>query len=176
MIIADVYSARFGRAKWDPSKCTMGLYKAIMENLLFNYGYFNSLPDTWGERRTFFMEKACLFLDSTSWSNHIKENIDIMIGSRFHGNAIAMISGKPSLCIPSDWRTVELCQFHALSMLNIEALQNTERLLGMPISSLNRLNKVKERAISNLGIFLKRNRLSTAPLDYIKKGFWPIFL
>ena len=167
--IADVYSARFGRALWDPSKCTVESHKASMENLLFDYGYFNSLPDTWGERRTFFMEKAFLFLDSTSWSNHIKEHIDIMIGSRFHGNAIAMISGKPSICIPSDWRTFELCEFHSLPMLNIEALQNTERLPKIQIFDFNAMNKAKEAAISNFGKFLERNRLSMAPLYYIKK-------
>jgi len=168
-IIADVYSARFGRALWDPSKCTVDSQKASMENLLFDYGFYNNLPDTWGERRSFFMDKACLFLDSTSWSNHIKENIDIMIGSRFHGNAIAMISGKPAVCIPSDWRTFELCQFHSLPMINIEALQNRERLPGIEIFDFNKMNIAKKRAISKFGKFLKQNRLSMAPLITLKK-------
>jgi hypothetical protein len=76
---------------------------------------------------------------------------------------------KPDHLIPSDWRTFELCEFHSLPMLNIEALQNTERLPKIQIFDFNAMNKAKEAAISNFGKFLKRNRLSMAPLYYIKK-------
>jgi hypothetical protein len=80
-----------------------------------------------------------------------------------------MISGKPAVCIPSDWRTFELCQFHSLPMINIEALQNRERLPGIEIFDFNKMNIAKKRAISKFGKFLKQNRLSMAPLITLKK-------
>ncbi len=50
-----------------------------------------------------------VFFDIPSWMEHYKD-FDFVIGTRFHGIALAIQAGIPALCLAHDSRTQELCQ------------------------------------------------------------------
>jgi hypothetical protein len=171
-IIADVYKARYGKDLWSPSMCSVETYKKDMENLLFDYGYYNQCPEEWGALRSFFMQKALLFFDSATWMNHIRDNLDIVIGSRFHGNVIAMLAGKPALFIPSDWRTYELCQFHSLPMIHLNSLPQPDGSFVTVSWDPDKMKKARSGAISSFTHFLEANSLP--PINSLKTRLEPI--
>lgn len=117
-IIADVYNARLGKNIWNPDKFQSGLYREDMNNLVFDYGFYSLDPDKWGEHREFFRQKSQIFFDIERWKDHIVASADVMVGSRFHGNTMALLSGIPAFYAPFDWRTLELCCFHGLPTLH----------------------------------------------------------
>ena len=170
-IIADVYKVRYGKGLWNPAKCIVEAYKKDMENLLFDYGYYNQNPEEWGALRSFFMQKSHLFFDCASWKNHIRDNLDIVIGSRFHGNAIAMLAGKPALCIPSDWRTYELCQFHSLPMIHVNSLPQLDSLISSVPFDLDKMTKAWSGAMAAFAHFLEANALP--PVNLLRARIEP---
>jgi Polysaccharide pyruvyl transferase len=56
----------------------------------------------------FFREQTHFFCDVGSWSSYIRAQ-SASVGSRFHGNLIALINGIPALTIVHDSRTMEMC-------------------------------------------------------------------
>jgi hypothetical protein len=56
----------------------------------------------------FFREQTRFFCDVGSWSSYIRAQ-SASVGSRFHGNLIALINGIPALTIVHDSRTMEMC-------------------------------------------------------------------
>jgi len=59
-----------------------------------------------------------LFFDLDEWRNYIR-NHDFSIGSRFHGNVLALWEGVPALFVTCDSRTQELCDFYNLPRIDI---------------------------------------------------------
>ena len=56
---------------------------------------------------TFLGEHGRVFFSVEAWSDFI-EDVDFSIGTRFHGNMIALLSGVPAFIIPHDTRTLEM--------------------------------------------------------------------
>lgn len=74
--------------------------------------------------RRFFAGKATYFTSPDLWSEYISGKT-FSVGSRFHGNLIAVINGTPALFIVHDSRTMELCALLGVPYIHVE--QNTER-------------------------------------------------
>jgi hypothetical protein len=64
------------------------------------------------------------FYNMPEWFDFIRGNFDLAIGTRFHGNMSAMLSGVPALWLVHDRRTQEFCD-----------------LLGLPNASLDKVRK-----------------------------------
>jgi hypothetical protein len=48
------------------------------------------------------------------WRTHIADHFDFCVGTRFHGNMVALQAGVPSLWLVHDMRTKELCEHLSL--------------------------------------------------------------
>lgn len=58
-----------------------------------------------------WIKRSCkAFYDIDDWSRFIQTK-DLSIGSRFHGNLIALLNGVPSILIAHDSRTTEMAEF-----------------------------------------------------------------
>jgi hypothetical protein len=78
----------------------------------------------------FFKSRTRYFLDYDTWAAHMRTRA-LSIGTRFHGNLVALINGVPALMIIHDSRTMELCT-----------------ILGVPHFHLNELpSNISDEAI-----------------------------
>lgn len=67
----------------------------------------------------YFKENTKYFCNVDDWSNYIKTKSG-SIGSRLHGNLIALINGIPSLTIAHDSRTLEMCALTGVPHIHIK--------------------------------------------------------
>lgn len=66
------------------------------------------------------------FYDVGSWMFHLKRH-DFVIGARYHGTALGIQAGVPSLCITIDSRTNELCQSSRIPFISADEIQSLDR-------------------------------------------------
>lgn len=59
------------------------------------------------------------FFDVDEWASFIKTK-DLSIGSRFHGNLIALLNGVPAILIAHDSRTTEMAEFMKIPYHRVE--------------------------------------------------------
>jgi hypothetical protein len=71
------------------------------------------------------------FYNMPEWFDFIWGNFDLAIGSRFHGNMTAMLSGVPALWVVHDRRTQEFCDLLGLPNTSLEQVRK-----GVPIREL----------------------------------------
>lgn len=104
-------------------------------------------------------QKTQLFFSPDEWATYIK-NYQFSIGSRFHGNVIALTNGVPALTMAVDSRMSEMCEFFHMPTFNIkefdmnkpieyyyEKADTTDFLSTYPIR------------LANFKRFLKKNKL-----------------
>lgn len=65
-----------------------------------------------------YVEKAKIFFDIEEWKNHYQQNADFAIGSRFHGNVVALWNGTKALFLTVDSRTLEMTDFFNLPTIS----------------------------------------------------------
>lgn len=79
-------------------------------------GYFNeSDPDA---VLSYFSINSKHFIDYPSWSESLAR-CSLSLGSRLHGNIVALLSGVPAVCIVHDSRTLEMCALAGIPFINI---------------------------------------------------------
>lgn len=78
--------------------------------------YFDQVDS--GKLEAFFRAKSHYFTDVHSWSTFLKTRT-LSVGSRFHGNLLALLNGTPAFCITHDSRTLELCALLGIPHLNV---------------------------------------------------------
>ena len=61
-----------------------------------------------------------LFFSVEEWASHIRTK-DFSIGTRFHGNVIALVNGVPAVVVVHDARTAELCELTKIPSLGLDA-------------------------------------------------------
>lgn len=76
-------------------------------NERFCKAYSDSLGPS--EIKRWFIQNSIYFTDAHSWIRYLRK-FDITIGPRYHGVALAIQAGRPSLAITIDSRTQELCE------------------------------------------------------------------
>lgn len=69
----------------------------------------------------FFRKKTRYFCDVETWAAYIRTQ-NLSIGSRFHGNLIALINGTPALMVVHDSRTMEMCTLLGIPHIHISRL------------------------------------------------------
>lgn len=114
-IIRDVFNINYSEipfTEYKNSDFSRGLY-----NHLFDYGYYNTNRYAWGEIRDFFRKKSFFTLNLNRWREFISQ-FSLSVGTRFHGNVMAMLSDVPAIFLPCDLRTKELVEFHALPFVS----------------------------------------------------------
>lgn len=62
--------------------------------------------------------KFKVFFDLATWDSYIKD-FDVSIGSRFHGNLIALTNGVPSVIITHDSRTTEMSELMGIPHVSV---------------------------------------------------------
>jgi hypothetical protein len=75
-------------------------------------------------------ERCRVFFSIEDWAAYIKTK-QFSVGTRFHGNIIALLSGVPALVFAHDSRTTEMCRFMQIPHLPLEhaaLLEDPERL------------------------------------------------
>ncbi len=73
--------------------------------------------------------RVIAFVDFMSWTNYVKDNIDLSCGNRIHGNIVALLSGKPCFIIACDSRVKELCEYHYIPHVTLENLDLNKSIL-----------------------------------------------
>lgn len=71
----------------------------------------------------FFRDNTRYFADIDRWAAYIRKQ-DISIGTRFHGNLIALINGTPALMVVHDSRTMEMCTLMGIPQLHVSDATN----------------------------------------------------
>ena len=69
------------------------------------------------EQSNFNEENSNIFIDIDIWGNFLQK-FDCSIGTRVHGNILAIKYGTPSIIIVSDLRTQELVEYHKIPFIN----------------------------------------------------------
>jgi hypothetical protein len=69
----------------------------------------------------FFREKSRYFCDVQTWASYIRTQ-SLSMGSRFHGNLIALINGTPALMVIHDSRTMEMCTLLGIPNVHVSKL------------------------------------------------------
>lgn len=82
--------------------------------------YFSTLPGD--DVVKYFKDHTQYFCNVDDWSSYIK-NKSGSIGSRLHGNLIALINGVPSLTIAHDSRTLEMCALTGVPHVHIKDIE-----------------------------------------------------
>ena len=83
-----------------------------------------------------------------------------MVGSRFHGNTMALLSGVPAVYAPFDWRTLELCHFHGFPTLHKAAYQDMNgHLKSLSPVQISHMRQKRDYAIACFRSFLVANGL-----------------
>jgi hypothetical protein len=113
----DVYRAMLDQFDGDAQR------EAVLQRLAPRYG-------AWGERQSFrrlMTDHGRLFFDVESWQDAIAA-CDLSIGTRYHGNALAMQMSVPALVAVHDSRTDELCRSTMIPIVPVEAIGPTTQL------------------------------------------------
>jgi hypothetical protein len=69
----------------------------------------------------FLQKNGRVFFSIDEWSNFIRK-MDFSIGTRFHGNMIALLSGVPALIIPHDTRTLEMSRLMKIPHVGVDQI------------------------------------------------------
>jgi hypothetical protein len=72
----------------------------------------------------FFKSRTRYFLDYDTWAAYMRTRA-LSIGTRFHGNLVALINGVPALMIIHDSRTMELCTVLGIPHFHLNELPST---------------------------------------------------
>lgn len=69
----------------------------------------------------FLQKNGRVFFSVDEWSHFIRR-MDFSIGTRFHGNMIALLSGIPALIIPHDTRTLEMSRLMKIPHVRVDEI------------------------------------------------------
>ena len=78
--------------------------------------YFNESDSD--EVASYFSMNSKYFTTYESWSESLSQ-CSLSVGSRLHGNLVALLSGVPAVCIVHDSRTLEMCALTGVPFINI---------------------------------------------------------
>jgi Polysaccharide pyruvyl transferase len=103
--------------------------------------------------------KARFFLDPMPWIKYLGER-DFSMGSRIHGNIVALLGGTPAMVLAHDSRTLELARFHRIPHERIKRIKpETDAAQLYESLDLDALNAAHPGNFENYVQFLERNGL-----------------
>lgn len=110
----------------------------------------------------FYQEgKVKFFLTAKGWFNFI-ESCDLSVGSRLHGNVVAMVNGTPAITVVKDLRMKELIDLHQIPHIMQDQIDQYEDLEAM-VNSLDftTVEKAQKANFDNFKNFLDINGLDS---------------
>ena len=121
--------------------------------------YFNGSPRD--VVNMFFRDNTRYFINITDWEKYIITK-PFSIGTRLHGNLIALINGTPSLLIAHDSRTMEVANLWRMPSIHVSSLAGNDN-----INFENIINNINYKAFEDsykfmfkrFSYFLDRNLL-----------------
>lgn len=119
-----------------------------------NVDYPKSLSDS-----VYKNNRVRFFLNAPTWIDFMAK-ADFSFGARLHGNITATIAGTPSLIIPKDARMRELAEYHSLTSLWWNDINEDTELANVIASvDFKSPEKVQARNFDNYIDFLNKNKL-----------------
>lgn len=104
-------------------------------------------------------DRVRFFLSAPSWVDYMSK-VDFSFGARLHGNVTATIAGTPSLIIPKDGRMRELADYHQLTSLWWNDIdENTNIHDEIEKADFKSPEKVQAENFDNFISFLNKNKL-----------------
>lgn len=107
-------------------------------------------------------EKKQVFFEVEPWVEWLRQ-IDFSMGSRFHGNVLALMNGIPALTMAIDGRMQEMTRFFRMPTMDA-----AEFSMELPLShyydlaDFTEFNRVYPQRLANFRDFLRRNGLLEA--------------
>lgn len=136
-----------------------------MKELVLTYTGFSSLgnSESYPVKRTdnvYKNNRVRYFLNAPTWIDFMSK-VDLSVGARLHGNVTATIAGTPSLIIPKDARMRELAEYHKLTSIWWNDINEDTRLEEViEQSDFSSPETVQAGNFDNYITFLDRNNLS----------------
>jgi len=106
----------------------------------------------------FFRNHCRIFFDIPSWAEAVKEH-DFSIGTRFHGNMIALQNGVPAVVISHDVRTQELCELLHIPFLRLPDISRLSIEWMYKMADFDSITTVYNSLFNNYIDFLESNKL-----------------
>jgi hypothetical protein len=85
---------------------------------------------TYAEFQEYSIKYQRLYIDARRWADDL-ESQDLVLGTRMHGNMIALASGTPCIHIAHDSRTSELIDVMKLPMVSMDDVLNSADILAL---------------------------------------------
>ena len=131
------------------------------KNLDFFFSYYSNPKILSSDAKQWFLLNSHWFFDFINW-NKFASDFDFSIGSRFHGNILSILNGKPALNLTFDVRTRELCEYLNLPFMLLKDFDS-----NIPIAHLydyadfNFFNSTYSLKYNNYSNFLIKNGLKS---------------
>ncbi len=106
----------------------------------------------------YIMEHAKTFFRADGWAEFIARH-DIVIGTRFHGNIIALSQGIPAAFIAHDSRTVELCETLRIPFIALKQFADTDLHQIVEALDFSKMEKHFPAVRKNLASFFEENQV-----------------
>ena len=99
-----------------------------------------------------------LFFDLDEWDSHIR-SVDLSIGSRFHGNLIALTNGTPAILLNHDSRTTEMAELMGIPHVFTEDVKAIDPRRLLEQADFDGFEKRYRTLYDRFADFLTENRL-----------------
>lgn len=96
-----------------------GKYKRITE------GYPAQADHPW-----YVQDRARAFVNVQTWIDYLKTK-DFSFGSRIHGNIVSLLAGTPCFIIVSDYRIMEIAEYHNIPHINYFDLKEGDNIFNL---------------------------------------------
>jgi hypothetical protein len=83
------------------------------KNRLYEYQYYSRTEEDATLLREWMKKSLIFFADTEEWKLYLS-GFDLVVGARFHGTIMSILSGAPSLLLTTDLRTQELAEYHRI--------------------------------------------------------------
>ena len=110
---------RFGMKNRCYYLCQSEISYLDRENIHRDFTYYLGTTEEASECHAHFGEFGKIFFELQDWVD-FNSTLDFVVGSRFHGNVVTMLAGRPSLSLVFDTRTKELSDHYSLPYIHFE--------------------------------------------------------
>lgn len=118
----------------------------------------HSILLSYGEVHPFYTECGRYFYSVKDWIDGIKGRDDFSIGSRFHGNIAAILSGVPTLMINVDKRMKGMNDFYKIPSIDITEFDNKKPIeYYRSLADYSRFNKTYAKRYDDFVDYCKKN-------------------
>ena len=117
--------------------------------------------------REYLNWNSVIFFNIGEWMTFLREKCAMSLGTRFHGNMVALQAGVPAVWIKHDTRTSELLEFLKLPTFNFPAEINFKKIYDE--ADYEPFNAAYPALYANYLDFLHKNGICSILPDPIKK-------